>query len=251
MTFIWGKSLLWLLPFFQSFTSNSKIMKKSLLLFSILISSLAIQAQVVINELDGSANRVEIKNLGQNPVNVSSYFLCTWPQYNTLGSLTLESGNLLLGAGELLVVTGHPFNENDGELGLYLNASFGSSSSIIDYVEWGSTGHTRSSVAVSANIWTSTDFVAAPPAGTSLMYDGSGNTSAHWFNGTPTFGSENNSCVLVGDFNETLEVNAADLLMFLAEFGCVIDCGIFDLNEDMVVNTGDLLIFVTVYGSTC
>ena len=246
-----GKSELSLLPFIFCHSLKSKIMKKSFLLFSIIISSLALHAQIVINELDGSADRVEIKNLGLDPVNVSTYILCTWPQYNSLGSLNLESGNLVLAGGELLVVTGHPFNENDGELGLYINSSFSSASSIVDYVEWGSTGHVRSSVAVNANIWTTSDFVAAPPSGTSLMYDGSGNTSAHWFNGTPTFGSENNSCVLVGDFNETLEVNAADLLMFLAEYGCDSDCGIFDLNEDMVVNTGDLLIFVTVYGSTC
>jgi hypothetical protein len=83
---------------------------------------------------------VEIKNTGSEGVDVSSYQLCSWPDYVQLQNLALESGGgLILMPGEIIVVSGHfaeVTNLADNELGLYLNGSFGSASSIIDYVEW-------------------------------------------------------------------------------------------------------------------
>jgi len=226
-------------------------MKSFLYLLLFVFLSFSSNSQIVINELDGSNNWVEIKNLGAEMVPVGGYYLCTWPAYNSLASLDLESGSLMLEAGEIIVVSGHPFNANDGELALYLNNSFNSSSSIVDYVEWGSSGHFRAGLAMAVSQWTNGDFVPAAVAGESLMYDGSGNTSAHWFSGSPTFSAENDACDLLADFNDSGEVNSADLIQFLSIYGCLEDCGIFDLNNDEVVNTGDLVLFVTVFGSAC
>jgi hypothetical protein len=68
----------------------------------------------------------------------------------------------------------------DDELGLYLSADFANPAAIIDYVEWGSSGHTRSTVAVAALIWTSGDFVPSWNDCESLEYDGSGDSSGDW-----------------------------------------------------------------------
>jgi choice-of-anchor B domain-containing protein len=57
-----------------------------------------------------------------------------------------------------------------------------------------------------------------------------------------------NECI--GDFNNDLYVNAADLLLFLTEFGCVADC-LYDLDNDSQVNSADLLIFLTGFGTMC
>lgn len=208
-------------------------------------------AQIIINEIDAGNNNVEILNIGASTVDVSGYFLCSFPTYNTLGSLTLVSGSTDLAPGEFLVVNGHSMSPQDDELGLYINGSFGSASSIIDYVEWGSSGHARSSVAMAAGIWGMDDFVEAFTPGTTMMYDGSGNSSGSWFFGEATLGADNLGCDLVGDFNDSGDINTADLIPFIAEFGCMMDCEPFDLTSDGVVNTADLVILISNFGSGC
>ena len=52
-------------------------------------------------------------------------------------------------------------------MGLYLDGSFDSSSSIVSYVEWGRAGHGRTGTAVAAGIWPSGDFVDS--AGSALI----------------------------------------------------------------------------------
>ena len=48
---------------------------------------------------------------------------------------------------------------DSGEVGLYSISSFSSSDAILGYVEWGSSGHGRSSVAVAAGIWDRLHFI--------------------------------------------------------------------------------------------
>jgi hypothetical protein len=62
------------------------------------------------------------------------------------------------------------------------------------------------------------------------------------------FTLDNTGCL--GDFNNDLTINAADLLLFLTEFGCISDC-IYDLDGDEQVNSSDLLIFLTGFGADC
>ncbi len=161
----------------------------------------SIQAQnntITLNEISVD-DKVEIKNNGTMTINISTFYLCDFPAYAQLSSLTVESGSLTLTPGSLVVVSGWTIAGNDGELGLYTTPSYTSSSAMMDYVEWGSTGHTRSSVAQAAGIWTAGDFVPAFMAGQSISYAGSGNTSASWTSGAQTLGSENGGgCIADG-----------------------------------------------------
>ena len=141
-------------------------------------------SDVVINEINGSG-QIELLNVSGNTIDISSYWLCNLsssPAYRQLSNMTLVcGGDLILAPGELVTVQGAiTINEADGELGLYSTNSFGSSTAILDYVEWGSTGHGRSSVAVGAGIWTTGDFVPAFASGSALLYDGTGDTSGDW-----------------------------------------------------------------------
>lgn len=178
-------------------------MKKLNILILFIAIAWGLNSQIIINEFQPDADMVEIKNTGAVGVNVSSYQLCSWPDYVELQNLTLESGgDLMLMPGEIIVLSGHfaeVSNLADNELGLYINGSFGSSSSIIDYVEWGSTGHTRSGTAVTAGIWSVGDFLAAPAVGMSVSWDGSSNAISSWSVGASTFGEENaGGCIANG-----------------------------------------------------
>jgi choice-of-anchor B domain-containing protein len=54
----------------------------------------------------------------------------------------------------------------------------------------------------------------------------------------------------VADLNDDQVVNASDLLMFLADFGCLASCSA-DLNLDGQTNSADLLIFLAAFGTQC
>jgi hypothetical protein len=170
-------------------------MKKIVLTFlaGILLSMNQVSAQIVLNEIQpDDENLVEIKNIGDNMVDISSYFLCSFPTYSQLNGLTLESGSLFLIPGAIVVLSGHNMSPADGELALYLNNQWPNSEMILDYVEWGSTGHMRSSVAQAAEIWANGDFVVPTADGTSLAWDGGGDASSNWMvDAEPTFGAEN------------------------------------------------------------
>ncbi|MTB52537.1 T9SS type A sorting domain-containing protein [Lewinella sp. W8] len=127
---------------------------------------------------------IEIYNGGGSTVNLTTYWLCNFPSYQMLGDLTLECGSLMLAPNETVVVSGfNALNVTDGELGLYRTGSFGSSDAIVSYLEWGSSAHRRSSVAVGAGIWTDGFRVDAPLAGASVqtIY---ANNAIDWTTGT-------------------------------------------------------------------
>ncbi|NQX91228.1 MAG: hypothetical protein HRT74_03680, partial [Flavobacteriales bacterium] len=161
---------------------------------SLFIASAALgQAEIVLSEFSLETNTVELQNIGDEALNVSSYRLCTFPQYATLSSLTLESGAYMMQPGDYLVVSGYDFDgfEDDGELGVYVDSNWGSSQSIRDYVEWGFHGHQRSSVAEGADIWANNDFANVPMAGMSLVWDGAGDAGSNWSSAASSFGSAN------------------------------------------------------------
>lgn len=54
-----------------------------------------------------------------------------------------------------------------------------------------------------------------------------------------------------GDFSGDLVVGAADLVIFLSQFGCMMDCGDEDLNADGNVGVADLVIFLSFVGNFC
>jgi hypothetical protein len=170
-------------------------MKKIFTLVSILVltaiqSNLNAQSGVVINEVSAT-NQIEFKNTGMSTVDISSYFLCDFPTYTQISNLTVVSGSTNLAPGALVVISGWNVDEADSELGLYSSPNYGSSAAIVSYVEWGSSGHTRASVAIAAGIWTANNFVPSFALGESIAYAGAGITAASWTVGEPTIGAEN------------------------------------------------------------
>ena len=119
---------------------------------------------------------VIISNLGTGPGSTAGYWICQFPSYYALPAVDLLPGEKLavpLGVDPVPDLIGVvaiadvslPIGEvttRDGELGLYSDNTFNSSDAIVDYVEWGMTGHARSDVAVEAGIWETGGFVEVP-----------------------------------------------------------------------------------------
>ena len=137
-------------------------------------------------------NQVEIKNYGTEAVDVSSYCLGSLFSCAQLKDLNVISGSLNIPPGWILAVSGFSLNNSAADIGLYETNSFGSSSAMKDFVQWGSSGNGRESVAVSRGIWTAGDFVTTAPSGSSIEFDGEGRSATDWTNQpNPTIGSEN------------------------------------------------------------
>ena len=122
-----------------------------------------------------------ITNIGDATGSLAGLVLCQFPTYADLPAVELAPGEFVgvnLGGTVFLPPPGakDTFDVNigrikpgDGEIALYVGRDFGNPDTIADYVEWGSSGHTRSSVAVGAGIWSSGDFVATTTESTFLF----------------------------------------------------------------------------------
>jgi len=90
------------------------------------------------------------------------------------------------------------------------------------------------------------------PIGTTLVewsvYDLSGNSSSCTSNVVVIPEPNENCCP--GDFNCDGVIGVADLLIFVADFGCLSGC-IADLNGDGITGVGDQLIFLNLFGTIC
>ena len=116
----------------------------------------------------GEQGRIDVVNTGSITGNVHGYWIAVHPFYLELPSAIVDVGErvtvsldpeateALVHADGLLPI----LEAADGEVGLYSNGNFGDPSAIIDYVEWGSAGHFRSTVAVAAGIWDETKVIA-------------------------------------------------------------------------------------------
>ncbi|MBK9014830.1 MAG: T9SS type A sorting domain-containing protein [Saprospiraceae bacterium] len=142
------------------------------------------KSQIVLNEI-GSDGRIEIKNIGSTGVNVLGYFVCNGAvcyQLSQLGIICpfppatinpLAPGSILVGESDLVELDG-------GEIALFSSSNTTDPLALVDYVQWGSSGHPNESLATTAGIWPTGGFTAAIPADGSLEYDGSGNEVADW-----------------------------------------------------------------------
>jgi hypothetical protein len=129
----------------------------------------------------GDGAMVVITNTGTGAGELAGHWLCQRPSYFQIPDVALEPGEqvaialdgdgLAPPAGALTVdavATVGTIDPASGELGLYSASQFDDATVIVSYVEWGSTGHGRSSVAVAAGIWTEDGFVATTPTTGSL-----------------------------------------------------------------------------------
>jgi hypothetical protein len=136
-------------------------------------------AQVRITEVNLSTRAVEVTNFGSSSVNLSGWFFCHQLTYPPL------SGSIAAGESRQFTVN---FSQTASDLCLYNSSVFTSTSAMQDFVQWGSGGHGRESVAVSKGIWTSGFFLALPSAGKSFHARGlstTGSRTGNWFVGWP------------------------------------------------------------------
>ncbi len=124
-----------------------------------------------------------ISNRGTGVGSTSGHWICQFPSYYELPAVDLQPGEKLavpLGTDPVPELAGvvatvdvsEPLgviSPRDGEMGLYSANMFSSPEAIEDYVEWGTTGHARSSVAVAAGIWQDGGFVEVPAAALAIV----------------------------------------------------------------------------------
>jgi hypothetical protein len=152
-------------------------------LFGFILAAGPLSAQQVrITEVNVSARNVELTNFGTTSQSLSGWFFCHRFVYPAL------SGTLAAGESRQFSVS---FNQTSSDLCLYNSSSFGSSTAMQDFIQWGAGGLGRQSVAVSKGIWTAGTFFSVPAAGISFHAKGlstSGLRTGNWFNGLPHAG---------------------------------------------------------------
>ena len=130
--------------------------------------------QVKMRLVDPASGEVTLRNYSPSAtIDMSGWWLCNFPAYTLLADQS-PTGSLILAPGaEVTVTSTVNINPTDSELGLYNTNSFGSAAAMEDYIQWGSAGHGRESVAVAAGIWGAGTFIMdAPP----FEYTGDGLT---------------------------------------------------------------------------
>ncbi len=157
-------------------------MKKVTLLLSLIMVFLSFgsaDAQVRIIAVDTDADQITLKNFGDAAVDVFSYQICTLAsRYDSVHTLT-ASTDLILGPDEELVLN-RELHADTSDVALYSNAdNFGSAANIVDFMQYGSGGNGRESVAVAAGIWTAGEYVTG---GSPFTYigDGKENGASSW-----------------------------------------------------------------------
>ena len=140
---------------------------------------------IVLNRVSSVSAIFDIKNVSNDTIDVTDYWICEGPgMYNRIGDVIIECGSFdyVMAPGDVKGLNISVDNV-DGELAIYTDDDFTDPDDMIHYVEWGSTGHARSDVAVAAGLWTSGDFVASFDVMNSIYYDGDGITSGDWDEG--------------------------------------------------------------------
>ena len=122
------------------------------------------EANVRIVKVYPNEDKYSFKNFGDAAVDISSYRLCSKFTYTAnLSGLTLEDGSLNLAPDQTVTLSGFAIDDDEADLGLYIaitnNADFAVADNMVDFVQWGSAGNGRESVAVTKGIWTAGDFI--------------------------------------------------------------------------------------------
>lgn len=135
----------------------------------------------------GDQGWIEVINTGPQAGNIHGHWIAIHPFYLELPSTIVEVGQsvrisldpnadpgaVVSAAGLLPVLV-----PSAGEVGLYSNGNFGDPNSIVDYLEWGSGGHFRSTVAIAAGIWDETRVVPMEGTEGGLRITKNGETAA-------------------------------------------------------------------------
>ena len=129
---------------------------------------------------------VTLTNVGNEPIDLGDHWLVAGASRHRLPALEMATGaTVVIGIGEEPppVITGTvagfdlgpvvgPVLVEDGEMALFSAARFAEPAAMVDYVEWGSSGHRRSAEAVEAGLWEARAFVPVPPEAQALSSSG-------------------------------------------------------------------------------
>lgn len=218
-------------------------MNKILLLLCLALLSLGSVAQIRFTQVDPGSSQISIQNFGMMSVDIQQYRLCALFEYASLSSasVTVVGGSLQLNGGSTVTIVwaaSNGFNTTASDLGLYLPmGSFSNPASMVDFMQYGTSGQGREGVAQQANLWVSGSFL---PGIGPWVYTGNGidNSIAFWSivegpgctaaeacNYDPTASSEDGSCLFTGfpcdDGNpETVDTIDADCMCVGLETGC-------------------------------
>ena len=128
----------------------------------------------------GEAGTIEVGNLGPDAGDLSGFWIAVHPYYMEIPSTIIAPGKAIIvtieeqadpelvipAAGLLPVLT-----SASGEIGLYSSGDFGDPDAIVDYAEWGSTGHVRSNIAIEAGLWPEDQVIVTDGSVTGLAAD--------------------------------------------------------------------------------
>ncbi len=137
-----------------------------------------------ITSVSFGAPMVVITNVGTETGSLGGHWVCQRPSYQELPAIDIgpgESVAISLGGDVFLPPPGTltieaqlnlgSITASSGEIGLYSSNSFGSADAIVSYVEWGNSGHGRSSTAVEAGAWDDGGFVATTETSAGIQQD--------------------------------------------------------------------------------
>jgi hypothetical protein len=102
---------------------------------------------VSITNIDFDDKTITITNHGGFDVDLGEIWICEFPDYATLDAGTLAGGM------SVTIPNPHDSAADDGELALYRTDTFDEADAMLSYIEWGSSGHKRSTVATAAGLW--------------------------------------------------------------------------------------------------
>jgi len=226
------------------------------------------QSNVRITMVNPETHEVTLTNMGTVAQNISTHYLCLFPDYKQVSSMEVLAGNTNLMAGASVTLVWPDGHGPDGECGYYINnLNFGTAANMRDYMEWGSAGHFRESLAVTAGYWNAGDFVDGDPAFT-FTGTGADHGSAFWssevagctyplacnYNASAT--KEDGSCDFAScqgctiacapNYDPLATIDDGSCLNVACSSGCQ-----EDLDGNGVVNTADLLTFMAAFGNIC
>ncbi|MEM8487900.1 MAG: FlgD immunoglobulin-like domain containing protein [Bacteroidota bacterium] len=165
-------------------------------------------------DFDGATKWVELQNTGDTDFDITGLILCDFPDYPTVHGLTaLDGGSAIIPAGGFLVVAWPNLDaddDGDAEVGLYNvgTADFDDAGLMLDYMQYGEANHRREGTAVTAGVWETGAFVAAPASGLSLqLVDNAATGVANWVSAPATPNAENNMATSIEE-GETPDVFA-------------------------------------------
>jgi len=125
----------------------------------------------------GEGGTIEVGNLGPDAGDLTGFWIAIHPYYFEVPSIVIAPGKAIIvsiaeDADPELVIPAAgllpALKSGSGEIGLYSSGGFGDPDAIVDYVEWGSAGHTRSAVAIAAGLWPEDEAIVIDGSATGL-----------------------------------------------------------------------------------